>query len=95
MKEKCDVCYRLSLNIELALFGTDDKTKTDEVLDLILLWAKFFIYRCRMNGIKPNIEAFLAELRYEYLSEKFVHSLEMRQPDFEKKWLPYLNLVNC
>ncbi|XP_076472586.1 uncharacterized protein LOC143301988, partial [Babylonia areolata] len=94
LKDKCQVCERLSFNTELVLFGTDDKTKTDEVLNLIILWANFFIYKSRINKIRPTISAFVKEVQYNYRTEKYVSRMEMRYNKFEQKWFPYMGIIN-
>ena len=36
------------------MFGTDDNFKSDNVLDLIILYAKYFIYSCRLKTNKKQ-----------------------------------------
>ena len=85
LKEKCVHCSNLSLNIELVLFGNCDQTKTDSTFDQILLLAKHFIYRCRINFVKPRLEHFLNDLTMTWKSEKYKYSLEMKHNVFVKK----------
>ena len=59
LKEKSFNCARFSINHTLILFGHDRKTTTDEGFDFILLHAKFFVYKCRLNKLKPTLEAFI------------------------------------
>ena len=59
LKEKSFNCARFSINPTLILFGHDGKTTTDEGFDFILLHAKFFVYKCRLNKLKC---AFLSKL---------------------------------
>ena len=95
MKEKCAHCHRLELNNILVLFGKDDNTKTDVCFDDILLKAKFFIYKCRINKIRPNIRFFIDnDLKQMYKIDKHVHYLEMNIDKFYKKWLLYSVLIN-
>ena len=94
LKTKCNHCERLRLNAILVLFGKDGNTKTDVCFDYILLKAKFFVYKCRMNKMKPNIQHFINELKQIYKVDKYVHSMEMRVEEFNKKWLLYVNLIN-
>ena len=94
LKEKCVHCDRLELNSTLILFGTDENIKTDICFDDILLRAKFFIYKCRINKTKPNIQHFVHELKQFYKIDKYVHYLEMRIDNLSKKWQPYNALVD-
>ena len=94
MKEKCENCVRLSLSKELILFGTDGNCTMDEVFELIMLFAKFFVYKCRFNKVKPTVHVFLKELQYKYRIEKHVHCLNMQYYEFQRKWIPYINLID-
>ena len=93
MKDKCNHCDRLRLNATLVLFGTDEHSKTDACFDDILLRAKFFIYKCRMNKIRPSIQHFNNELKYIYKVDKHIHRLEMNEDKFYRKWLLYTNMI--
>ena len=94
LKSKCNHCDRLRLNAVLALFGQDGNTKTDVCFDNILLKAKFFIYKCRINKIKPNIQHFEHELKQMYKIDEYMHKMEMRVEEFHRKWILYVNLIN-
>ncbi len=93
LKEKSFNCARFSINPTLILFGHDGKTTTDEGFDFILLHAKFFVYKCRLNKLKPTLEAFINNLKHIYEVDKHVHLMEMTYEKFVKKWTPYNHLV--
>ena len=62
----CDHCnnvQNLEFTEKIILFGTDDHFKSDSVLDFIILYAKYFIYCCRYEKIKPQLCAFKKELK--------------------------------
>lgn len=94
LKEACEHCIYVNFNIELILFGTDEKNVTDEICDLIILFAKFYIYRCRINKVTPNLATFMIDLKHKYIIEKYAYSLQMRYDTFVKKWGKYLPLIN-
>ena len=95
LKEKCTHCDRLELNACIVLFGNDENTKFDIGFDEILMKAKFFIYKCRINKTKPNIQCFINnDLKQMHEIDKHVHYLEMRIDIFHRKWLLYSNIVN-
>ena len=77
----------------IILFGKDQNTKTDNCFDEILLKAKFFIYKCRINKIKPDIQHFKNELKQIYKIDKYIHNIEMHADAFHRKWLLYVNLI--
>ena len=93
LKSKCNHCDRLKLNASLVLFGQDGNMKTDACFDYILLKAKFFIYKCRMNKIRPNIQHFINEVQQIYKVDKYIHYMEMGVEAFNRKWLLYVNIV--
>ena len=94
LKEKSFNCARFSINHTLILFGHDRKTTTDEGFDFILLHAKFFVYKCRLNKLKPTLETFINNLKYIYEVDKHVHLMEMTYEKFIKKWTLYNHLVS-
>merc|ERR1712208_262295 len=89
LKRNCQNCHRLALCPELILFGTRDNTKTDKGFDFILVRAKFFIYKCRLNKTKPNVNVFIKDLKYHYNIDEYVHKLEMKLEEFRRKWAAY------
>ena len=86
-------CPRFSINPTLILFRHDGKTTTDEGFDLILLHAKFFVYKCRLNKLKPTLEAFINNFKHIYEVDKHVHLMEMIYEMFIRKWTLCNHLV--
>ena len=93
LKESSFKCAWFSINPTLILFGHDGKTTTDEGFDFILLQAKFFVHKCRLNKVKPTLEAFINNLKHIYEVDKHVHLMEMTYEKFVKKWTLYNHLV--
>jgi hypothetical protein len=93
LKEKCTNCDRLELNSILVLFGNDGKTATDKGFNHILLAAKFFIYKCRINIVKSRLDIFLQELTNIHKTDQYVFKMNMKQEAFVKKWLAYLQFL--
>ena len=58
LKEKCTSCYRLRLSKCLLLFGIDDNIKTENVFYFILLLAKQYLYKCKIEKQPQNIDIF-------------------------------------
>ena len=89
LHEKCIHCERLSFNEQLILFGSSDKMHTDKPICFIILFAKFFIYKCKLNNDKPHIKQFIPQLGQRLSIE---HSLAYRndkEKDFTQNWQIY------
>ena len=94
LKQSCEHCDRLQLNNQLVILGTDGSTQTDNGFDFILLHAKFFIYRSKLNKVEPNVNSFKIYLKHVYAIDKFTYKLEMKIATFNKKWSLYLNFLD-
>ena len=93
LKDKCDTCTRLTFNPCLILFNDDDKTITDDVFVTILLSAKFFIYKCRINKNIPILDNFLQYFKQIYEIEKFAAYMKMNRQKFSTNWASYMGIV--
>ena len=94
MKEKCSNRNRLNLTPALLSFYLDMMNiKTEAGFDYILLVAKYFIYKCRINKTRPRVQGFLKELTHMYKIDKFVQSILMKQDKFALKRLAYQEIV--
>ena len=54
------------------LFGNFDPREDGMVLNHIILLAKFFIYRCKLDKINPSLAVFKAKLKAIYKLETFI-----------------------
>ena len=95
LKSKCENCNRLKLTDKLILFGYDNNIKTDQGFDFILLHAKFFVYKCRINSVRPVLNTFLKELSYIYKIDQYAYSIQMKQYQFALKWASYNVLITA
>ena len=93
LKDKCTHCDKLSLNLAFVLFGRDEMVKTDDGFDFILIQAKYFVYKCRINKIKPKLAKFKEEFKKIYNVDKYVHAIRMSTEKCKKKWVTYENLI--
>ena len=94
LREKCTHCDRLNLCQELILFGIAEHLYTDEALDSVILYAKFFIYKCKLQDIKPEVNLFFIELKHRFVIEKAVASKKGRLKKFVEKWRMYQHFLN-
>ena len=90
-----DLAPRLTLSKELILFGTDGRTKTDEILDLILLLVKCYIYKCKYENSVPHLIGFKHYLKYKYEIDEYISKINMEVSEFKQKWCGYIPLVEC
>jgi len=94
LRYKCVHCNNLEFSKELVILGCKLNTRTDKVLDLIILLAKFHIYKCKINNLIPNITHFLNSLKQRYEIEKYCCKINGNYHQFEEIWLPYKNLCS-
>ena len=92
LEEKSFNCDRLSINPTLVLFGHDGKTITAEGFDFIICMQNF-VYECRLDKIKPALEAFINNLKHIHEVDEHVHLMEMTYKTFINKWTPFNHLV--
>ena len=90
---KCDHCNLLVFSEELILFGVKHNVQTDKGLDLILVLAKFHIYKCYMNNTKPNLRAFILMLNSNHLEMKAMAKINGKLTQFNQTWFPFQPLL--
>ena len=73
------------LNAELVIFGEDCKTVTEQAIELILLTAKYFVYKCKINKTIPTVPNFQQDLKRQYILEKYTHAMEVCLEEFNLK----------
>ena len=94
MREKCTDCKNLELTENCILFAVLQNVFTDKVLDLIVMLAKFYIYKCKGQETAPNLKVFLRILKDRYSVEIYSHITTDKLHDFDLQWLPYKGLIN-
>ena len=93
LHEKCIHCERLSFNEQLILFGSSEKMYTDKPLCFIILFAKIFIYKCKLNNIKPHIRQFIQQLGQRLSIEHTLAFRHNRDKTFAQNWQSYKPLM--
>ena len=86
ISNKCQHANRMVFKEKLVLFGLDEFMYTDSVCDLIILMAKLYIYKCKVQNITLNLQNFLKELYFRFCLEKIIIKDQMT---FNNKWGPY------
>ena len=91
--EKCMNSARITITPCLIIFGKDEQISTDEGFDQILLQTKFYIHKCRINKMVPNIITWKEAIKDFYVIDRYTNKLQMSMYKFNRKWFPYLNLI--
>ena len=93
LRINCHNCARLSFSLELVIFGSKNNFITDKGFDFILLFAKFYVYKCKFLETPPNIRIFLGELRFRLKIERHIAIRNNRGNRFNLDWYPYRDFV--
>ena len=89
LKNKCYNCARFRFKLDLIIFGNANSFVTDKTIDFIILFAKFYIYRCRFLNTAPNCESFILCLKQRLDIERMLAIKKNRYNQFRQLWLPY------
>ena len=91
---RCRQYDSLELTKELVLFGTEKNVKTDKVIDLFILFGKYYIFKCKIQKTAPTVAVFLTSLRQRYVTEKYSSYIRNRSAEFNQEWSPYIDLFS-
>ena len=89
LKEKCETALNVKFTQNLVLFGTEIDIKTDTVFDLVILQAKQFIYKCKLDKCLPTLACFLQQLTLKYKIDEYNAKISGELPTFILNWLCY------
>ena len=89
LNRRCNHSKDFKVNEVFVLFGQSEFIYSDYVCDLIILLAKLFIYRCKVQNKSINLRAFLNDVYNRYCCEKMINK---NSNDFINKWNPYLGI---
>ena len=97
INEKCQHAINFVCNETLVIFGLSQEVVTDSIMDFVLLLAKFYLYKSKIQNKAPNIKAFTRLLRDRYTIEKYRHVVIGQQEinKFCHSWLPYQALLEA
>ncbi len=93
LNDKCGHENNLKFNEELILFGNAKNVFSDNTFDFIVVFAKHFIYKRRLNKTIPLFNDFLNDLKLRYKIEKHIANTKMNYNNFIIGWLPYMPLI--
>lgn len=77
LKEKCK---HIEVNKQCIIFVVQNESKLDKKFSLILIMAKFCIYRNRCLNTQLSVNSLVMELRKRYYAEKYYHTINC-EPD--------------
>ena len=83
----------MELNLPLILFGFDQNVQTDTVLDLIILIAKFHIFKSKLQKGKANVNIFIYSLKQRAITEKYCTAASDRKERHEMQPLSLGDLL--
>ena len=89
INKRVNHAHRFKFDENVVIFGYSDQIKTDQVCDLMILLAKFYIYRSKVQGIVLNTNIFIKEIYQRYCIEKEIQKNSIK---FKSTWKPYLGL---
>ena len=84
----------VSLNESIVLFGHDSKSKSYKTIDLIILLAKFFIYKCKVKKNIPQFHLFKNCLKTAFEAYKHIAIINMSYDQFTREWQFYRTLMD-
>ena len=93
LSDTCQNSRGLTLSELYVIFGLKAYHNRDKVLDLIILLAKFHIYKCKLQNSLPNIKHLKNIIKNRYYIEKCNSQIKGTQTEFELIWLPYIELI--
>ena len=93
LKEQCIHCQNIKLDKELIIFGYKKNFISDKIFNFIILFAKFFLYKCKLSNSFPTINRFKILLKNRYSLEKYTAFMQNKEDIFSENWRLYQNLI--
>ena len=69
--EKCTNVTNMTLHEDFVLFGNVKDIESDEIFDFIVLLAKFFFCKCKMENKIPFFHEFVKQLTSRFKMEEY------------------------
>ena len=86
-------CQNLRLFKEFVILGTKVNFKTDKIFNFIILLAKFYIYKSKLDDTIPKLDIFMNSLKKRYSLEKYRAVINENKHKFDMEWLMYKSLI--
>ena len=73
-------------NFEI-IFG---KLNDNTCINLLIILAKYHIYKQKLKNCHPSISNFKSEVEYYYKLQKHIYKNKNMENDFQRKWYQYI-----
>ena len=91
IRSTCTQVTNVGFNEELILLGQNTNSKVDQILYLIILFAKYFIFSCKIQDRVPRIDIFKPYLKFRMAIEQ--KSQPNHITNFDKSLDTYKNIL--
>ena len=75
----------IPLDIQLGIPNHSDSSEID-ILNFVILFAKFYIYNCYRNSIPVHLYSFQVKLKTLMAIEEYRFNMYNKQEEFQNKW---------
>ena len=82
----CETTCNIKITENLILFGINSTVITDNILDLIILLAKQYFYRCKFEQSVPLVSVFRKQLKLRYKLEEYNLKITFQENAFNTRW---------
>ena len=76
------------------VFGIFNVEKDFDILNHVVLAAKLYIYKCKLNNVNPSLQAYKAKIRGVYQIEKRIATSRNKLTKHFRKWDKLLSYVD-
>ena len=90
----CSNATSVTLNENIVLFDHDIHFKSNSTFDLIILQAKFFMYKCKINKTIPQLHLLKRYLKTNFEVYKYNAKQNMSYDKIVIEWCPYQQLTD-
>ena len=77
----------MKLKQDFVLFGNAKYFVSDETFDFIIVFAKFFTYKWKLENKRPLFHVFQKQLRTKHKMEEYFSYINMEHASFRSKWI--------
>ena len=76
----------ISLTMESVVFGVFNVAEDFLILNHVILLAKFYIYKCKLNNTPPSLNVFIAKIKATYQIEQKIAAARDKLVKHYQKW---------
>ena len=93
LHDKCPHTAQFNFDENLILFGVSEGIITDRVIDFLIIFAKFYIYKCKLQNTIPQVHTFFKTLKTRYNTELYCSKITNNYHNFNQQWSQFYPLV--